>query len=123
MASNLLLLLGIGFTGGIMGGLLGVGGGFLMVPLQVLLAKVPQRKANATSLAAIIPISVVGGLVYYFGGKQPAVDLRLALEFVVGSVVGVYLGARLLSSIPEPILKGSVAVLLLLAAAKELVAP
>jgi uncharacterized membrane protein YfcA len=123
MPSDVLILLGIGFAGGIMGGLLGVGGGFLMVPLQVLFAKMPQRYANAASLAAIIPISIVAALIYYFGAKEPAVDLRLAVDFVIGSVFGVYIGARLVAVLPESALKGAVAVLLLLAGVKELVAP
>jgi len=41
-----------------MGGLLGVGGGLIMVPLQVVWAGVSQRQANATSLVAIIPIAL-----------------------------------------------------------------
>lgn len=106
-----------------MGGMLGVGGGFLMVPLQVLLAKVEQQKANATSLAAIIPISAVGGLVYYFGGRRPAVDLRLALLLVVGSVIGAWAGAQLTTRLNDRTLRGAVAVMLVVFGVKELVFP
>ena len=45
--------------GGLAGGLLGVGGGSVMVPLQVIWAKRTQHRATGTSLAAIIPIVVV----------------------------------------------------------------
>ena len=106
-----------------MGGLLGVGGGFVMVPLQVLWAHVPQRQANATSLVAIIPIALAALPIYYFRRGSPQVDLHLALFIVIGSVVGVYVGARLLRRIPERPLTVGVAALLLLVGLKELIAP
>ncbi|MEP6753017.1 MAG: sulfite exporter TauE/SafE family protein [Candidatus Dormiibacterota bacterium] len=117
------LFAGIGFLGGVMGGLLGVGGGFVMVPLQVLLAGVPQRQANATSLVAIIPIALAALPIYYFEKGTPQVDLHLALFLVIGSVVGAYLGARFLRRIPERPLTVGVAAFLLLAGLKELIAP
>ena len=106
-----------------MGGLMGVGGGFVMVPLLVLWAKVPQHKANGTSLLAIIPIAIVAALVYYFGSSRPQVDLGFALLLSAGSVVGAYLGARLLNRIPEAQLKAAMAALLALVGLKELLFP
>ena len=106
-----------------MGGLLGVGGGFVMVPLQVLWAHVPQRQANATSLVAIIPIALAALPIYYFQRSSPQVDLHLALFIVIGSVVGVYVGARLLRLIPDRPLRFGVAALLLLVGLKEVIAP
>ena len=93
-----------------MGGLLGVGGGFVMVPLLVLWAKVPQHKANGTSLLAIVPIAIVAALVYYFGTSRPQVDVGFALLLSAGSVVGAYFGARWASRIPEAQLKLAVVV-------------
>ncbi|HXI96681.1 MAG TPA: TSUP family transporter, partial [Candidatus Acidoferrum sp.] len=61
----------IGVIGGLAGGLLGVGGGFVMVPLQVIWASRTQHRATGTSLAAILPIAVVAGATYYFGGRSP----------------------------------------------------
>ncbi|MBP2667104.1 MAG: Sulfite exporter TauE/SafE, partial [Firmicutes bacterium] len=45
----------IGFTGGIVGGLLGIGGAIILVPLMVHYLGVSQHMAHATSLAVIIP--------------------------------------------------------------------
>ena len=106
-----------------MGGLLGVGGGFVMIPMQVMWAGLTQRQANATSLVAIIPIAIAAVPIYYFrkGGSQ--VDLHTALFLVIGSVVGAYMGARLLKYIPERELKIAVALLLAVVAIKEIVAP
>jgi uncharacterized membrane protein YfcA len=113
----------IGFLGGLLGGLLGVGGGFVLIPLQVLWASVPQRYANANSIVAILPIAVAAVPIYYFRKGTPQLDLRVALFLVVGSVVGAYLGARLLKRIPDRELKLAVVVVLGLVGLKELVIP
>ena len=102
---------------------MGVGGGFVLVPLQVLWAGVPQRHANANSLVAIIPIALAALPIYYFRKGSPQVDLHAGLFLVIGSVVGAYIGARLLSRIPDRELKIAVAVLLGVVGAKELVLP
>ena len=109
--------------GGLLGGLLGVGGGFVMIPLLVLWAKVDQHNANGTSLLAVIPIAVVGALVYFFEGSKPEVDLGFALLLIIGSVLGAYLGARAMSRIPEARLKLAVVVLLAAVGFKELLFP
>jgi uncharacterized membrane protein YfcA len=94
-----------------------------MVPLLVLWTGVPQHRANGTSLLAIIPIAVVAAGVYYFHAGHPQVDLGFALLLVVGSVVGVYLGARAMSRIPEARLKAALGVLLVIVGFKELLFP
>ena len=104
----------VGVTGGLLSGLLGIGGGIVMVPLLVLAAGLPQRDAHAVSLAAIVPISLAGVLVYAGAGR---VRVAEALALTVGSVVGARLGAALLARIPEPALKAVFGVFLLLAAA------
>ena len=113
----------IGLVAGALGGLLGVGGGFIMVPLQVFYGRMGQHAAQATSLAAIVPGSIVGVLVYYFGASQPQVDLRFALLLVIGSAAGAYGGARVMTRVPERALKVVFAVILALLGVKELVAP
>jgi uncharacterized membrane protein YfcA len=106
-----------------MGGLLGVGGGLVMVPLQVVWGGLTQRQANATSLVAIIPIAVAALPIYYFQRGAPKVDFHMALFLVIGSVFGAYAGARLLKRIPDRPLRIGVAVLLTIAGVKELIAP
>jgi uncharacterized membrane protein YfcA len=95
-----------------------------MVPLQVMLVKTPQLRANAASLAAIIPISITGVLVYYFAGRGgPQVDVRFALLLIAGGVVGAYMGARLAARVPEVWLGRGVAILLAVVGLKQLIAP
>jgi uncharacterized protein len=100
-------------------GLLGVGGGFLIVPLQVIWARTTQRQASGTSLVSILPIALVGAVVYYFGKGKPQIDLGVALFLVMGSVVGAYIGAHASRRVPEHALKIVVALLLLVVGLKE----
>ncbi len=100
--------------------MLGVGGGFLMVPLQVLWARTAQRRASGTSLAAIVPIGIVGACVYYFGGSAHQLDLQVALFVMIGSSAGALVGAGVASRVPERALKMLVAALLVVAALSEL---
>ncbi len=95
----------------------------MLIPLQVLWAGVPQRNANANSLVAIIPIALAALPIYYFRKGSPQIDLHVALFLIVGSVVGAYFGARIQSRIPDRPLKVTVAVLLAVVGAKELVFP
>lgn len=111
----------IGFAGGFLGALLGVGGGFVMVPLQVLWAKVGPHLANGTSLLIIVPIALAGVPVYALAGGE--VDFRLALPLAVGAVLGAYFGARVAARIPEATLRRIVAVVLLVVGLKQLIIP
>lgn len=106
-----------------LGGLLGVGGGFVLVPLQVLWTNTGQRHANANSLIAIIPIALAALPIYYFRKGAPQVDLKVALFLVMGSVVGAFIGARVLRLIPEQQLKIAVALILAVVGVKELLFP
>jgi hypothetical protein len=95
-------LIAIGLGGGLLSGLLGVGGGIVMVPLLVLWAGFAQRDAHATSLGAIIPISIAGIVTYGAAGE---VRYGTALALAAGSVLGAPIGARLLSRMDERMLK------------------
>jgi uncharacterized protein len=113
----------IGFLGGLLGGLLGVGGGFVLVPLQVLWTDTRQRHANANSLVAIIPIALAALPIYYFRKGAPQIDFHVAFFLIIGSVTGAYIGARLLSRIPDRQLKFAVAFVLAVVGVKELLIP
>jgi uncharacterized protein len=103
----------VGLAAGGLSGLFGVGGGILIVPGLVLLLQMPQRRAHATSLAAIIPIAVAGAAGYAAGG---AVDWLAAGLLTIGGAIGALLGTRALGRIPERALRIIFAVFLLTAA-------
>ncbi len=107
---NVLLLAGIGLGAGILSGLFGVGGGIVMVPAMVLLAGMAQQRASATSLASIVPIAAVGAIIF---GRADSVDLPAAGVLVIGSLVGVQIGARLMSRIGDDRLRIGFAVFMI----------
>jgi len=74
-------------------------------------------------LVAIIPIAIAALPIYYFRKSSPQVDFHVALFLVIGSVVGAYIGARMLSRIPDRQLKFAVALVLGVVGIKELVFP
>lgn len=90
------------------------------MPLLTLWTGMTQRRAGGTSLAAIVPIATVGAFVYYFGGRAPQIDLKVAAFVMLGSAAGAALGAGLAPRISEHALKVLVAALLALAAVQEL---
>jgi uncharacterized protein len=113
-------VLGIGMVGGVMSGLFGVGGGIVMVPLLAVWAGIPHRHAHALSLGAIIPISIVGVLMYGAAGEiRPDYAVALAL----GAILGARVGTRLLSVASDPVLKLSFGVFLVLIAVTMVVKP
>ena len=86
------IMLAVGALTGLASGLLGVGGGFVMVPGMVYWLKARQHEAHGTSLAVIIPVAAIGALIL---GKGHDVDPGTALLLAVGAVVGAVAGARL----------------------------
>ena len=88
---NALPLVAAGATAGVLSGLFGVGGGLVMVPALVLLLGMAQHRAHATSLAAIVPIGLVGALVF---GRADSVNVVAAVLLAGGSLLGVQAGTR-----------------------------
>jgi uncharacterized protein len=99
-------LLALGFAAGMAGGLLGVGGGVLFVPALVLFADESQLGAEATSLVAIVLVSLVGTWRQRGYGN---VRLRDGLLVGVLSPVGVLLGVALANAVSERVLELSFA--------------
>lgn len=77
---------------GILTGLVGVGGGFAIVPALVLLAKLPMKQAIGTSLVIISMNSLAGFLGYF--GRVP-VNLSLLVSFTLAASIGMISGAYL----------------------------
>jgi uncharacterized membrane protein YfcA len=92
----------IGLATGVAAGLLGVGGGFVMVPALVYLLATPQREANGTSLAVIVPVAIVGATILG-GGHQ--VNVEVGIPLAIGAVGGAVVGARLTRRLSDLILR------------------
>ena len=81
----------LGMVSGILGGLFGIGGGAIMVPVMVLILGFEQRFAVGTSLAAmLLPVGLLGVLVY---SREGALGWRQAAILAGGLVVGNLVGA------------------------------
>jgi len=106
-----LVFLGIGLAAGILSGLFGIGGGIIIVPALVLLAKFPAIKATGTSLGALmLPIGAfIGAMAYHKNGH---LDVRASILIAVGMIVGAYLGSQLVQHVSDIHLRRGFAVFL-----------
>lgn len=103
----------VGLGTGLLSGLFGVGGGFVIVPALVLLTGLPILQAVATSLAVILAVSATGFATWLLAQPVPAP----ALPLMAGSAAGMLLGTRLAPRLAGPLLQRLfVAAMLLLAA-------
>jgi uncharacterized membrane protein YfcA len=102
-------LVAIGVVAGLFGAIFGVGGGIVIVPLLVLLFAFDQRRAAATSLAAILVSSVAGAVTYGFHGE---VKVGAAALVGIPAMFGVLLGTSLQQKIPVQRLSYGFALLL-----------
>jgi len=103
----------LGFAGGMVGGLLGVGGGILFVPALALFLDESQLGAVATSLLAIVPVAVVG---VWRQNRYGNVRLRDGLIVGALSPLGVVAGVVLSNAVSERALELAFAALLVLIA-------
>jgi len=111
--SGIVLAVAAGFPAGVLSGLFGVGGGMLFIPTFVLVLGLDQLEAQASSLAAMVPVALAGTWRQHRYGN---VDGRAAL--MIGLASGVVAGALLAASLPEVVLRKLFAALLLLVAAQ-----
>ena len=87
---------------GLITGIVGAGGGFLIIPALVLLAKLPMKMAVGTSLLIIAAKSLIG----FLGDlSTQTIDWPLLIMFTVLSIVGIFIGSALSKKINERVLK------------------
>src|SRR5215471_16943730 len=99
-ATTLLLLRG--FIVGILTGLLGIGGGFLIVPALYFLARLPVKTAIGTALV-IITINSLFSFLTSYGSMD--LDWSLLVKFSLGAIIGIIIGTRLSQKIAGAYLK------------------
>jgi len=105
----------LGAAAGLLGGLFGIGGGLVMVPGMVLFLAVPQHRAHATSLAAMIASSSAAVVPLALADR---IDWDTGGFLLLGSMGGAYLGARIFARIPEVWLAGGFVALALASAVR-----
>lgn len=103
----------IGVVAGFMSGYVGVGGGFIMVPLFVSMLGIPMRLASGTSLTAVCILAIPGVIEQAVLGN---IDYMVGVAMMVGSIPGAIVGANLVKRVPERALRFAFALFLLLMA-------
>lgn len=103
--------LATGLLIGLLSGLLGVGGGFILVPILSSYFLLPQHKAHAVSLAVVLPTAVIGSFVYAMHGD---VEIATSAQLAIGGIIGAAIGVRIMQKIPAATLKKMFGLVLLL---------
>lgn|SRR5512147_1345513 len=104
----------VGFIGGALSGLTGLGGGFIMVPLLVYLFGMSQHAAQGTSLTVLLPpLGILAFMQYYRNGY---VDVHVAILVAIGFIFGGYIGGSLAQLISGPLLRKGFAIVMALIA-------
>ncbi|HEX3973822.1 MAG TPA: sulfite exporter TauE/SafE family protein [Stellaceae bacterium] len=114
--TSALLPIILGFLVGILSAVLGVGGGFVMVPAMIYLLRMPTAVVPGTSLFQIIFVTAVVTLLQAV--ENNTVDVVLALVLLVGGVVGAQLGTRWGAKLRGEELRALLALIVLAVAAK-----
>ena len=106
-----------GGAAGLANGFFGGGGGMLLVPLLTRWCGLDQRQAFATSIAVILPLCALSSAIYWLRG---GLDFMLALPYLLGGVLGGFLGGRMFKKLNMVWLRRAFALLILYGGAKAL---
>ena len=101
----------IGFIVGILASIMGVGGGFIMIPAMIYILRMPTSVVIGTSLYQIIFVTAIVTLLHSYHNQT--VDIILALILLLGGAIGAQIGVKLSSKLEGPMLRASLAILVL----------
>jgi uncharacterized protein len=104
----------LGFIAGILTVLLGIGGGFILVPAMIYLLGMPARVVIGTSLVMVLAVSAATTMVHSLTTRS--VDIVLAALLLVGGVIGAQYGALLTLRIKPDLMRLALAVIILIVA-------
>lgn len=100
---NNILYVILGIVAGILGGMFGIGGGTILIPVLVYLFGLTQHQAQGTTLAIMVPpIGLLAALRYYYSGN---VKLGMAGLICLGFFIGGWIGANFVQNLSDPLLK------------------
>ena len=108
----------IGFFVGVLSAMMGVGGGFIMIPAMVYILGMSTNVVVGTSLFQII--FVTANSTFFQSYLNQTVDIVLSALMILGGVIGAQIGVRIGSKLKAEYLRGILAILVLLVAAKIL---
>lgn len=121
---SILMPLLVGAFGGLLAAVMGIGGGFVMVPAMIYLIGMPTAVVVGTSLFQICFVAAITGFLQAYANHS--VDILLALLLIAGGVVGAQFGTRFAGRLQAEHTRALLAILVLLVCAKlafDLVVP
>ena len=101
----------VGFVVGILSAIMGVGGGFIMIPAMIYILRMPTSVVVGTSLYQIIFITSIVTILH--ATTNQTVDFVLALILLIGGTIGAQLGVRLSNKLKGPALRVALSILVL----------
>ena len=116
-SATVLLCIIVGLALGFVNGFLGGGGGMLCVPLLVFAIGLSDKKAHATAILIMLPISIVSFVVYAFTMQ---IEWTSAIWVTIGSIVGGLVGSLLLKKLSNSWLRAIFAVIMIVAGVRML---
>ena len=114
MTATIIIAL-IGILGGVTGGLFGVGGGLVFVPLLILLRNFDPHLATGTSLAAIVPTALAAAINH---SRSEMIDWKTAAMIALFAIVGAWVGAWISLKLDSHLLRRLYAIFLSVLALK-----
>jgi uncharacterized protein len=106
----------IGLAAGVLAGIFGIGGGILIVPALIVLAKFTPQVATGTSLGVLMmPVGVLGAWAYY---KEGNIRIVPALWIGLGLFLGAYVGAKVAQQMSPLMLKRAFSLFLVIVAVR-----
>ncbi len=104
-------LLAVGVSAGVLSGMFGVGGGIIIVPALVLLFGMTQQGAIATSLMALLlPVGFLGVMEYFRAGKISGENILIGIVIAAGLFAGASFGAKIAIHLSGEMLRKAFAV-------------
>ncbi|MDP6636493.1 MAG: sulfite exporter TauE/SafE family protein [Phycisphaerae bacterium] len=112
----------LGLAGGVLSGALGVGSGIVFVPILVSVFMLPQKSAQGTTLAVMVPMALLGAIRYW---HNPSIEINMVMvAFIVfGALGGVLVGTAVAEHVPGHWLRKAFAVFMVIVAVRMFMMP
>lgn len=101
----------VGFFVGVLSAIMGVGGGFILIPAMIYLLRMPTNVVIGTSFFQIVFVAAATGILHSV--ENQAVDIVLGFLLVIGGVIGAQYGVRMAEKMPAEQLRALLAAILL----------
>ncbi len=113
---TIILLISIGLLAGFLGGLVGVGGGIIIIPLLIMMLGLTQHQAQGTAIFTMLPpIGILAAINYY---EKGLVNWEYASVIAITFIVGGYFGSKISLSLPPQVIRRTFGIVMLIGALK-----